>query len=158
MNQSGEEKNRMCPHCEGDVALDLSECPYCGQAMDEPPKEQYRPPYESPSDLKLRESAPDTNVSDPFAEHKEEFARNSKPAVEPQKVEGKKQTLSILLLTLGGQILAIGLMLLFFSTDGHLTLEWSAKYWYIYCLIAVPLLVLGRFALNRFTPQESSSK
>ena len=152
------DRTKMCPHCEGSVPIESSECPYCGHSMieadvDDSLSHRYRPPYEPNREVKMRESAPETNVADPFAAHKEEFARNSQPQQEPlvKKEEGKQQTLAILLLTLGAQALTIGLLILFFSTDGQLTLQWSSRFWYIYCLVSLPFLFLGRIALKRST-------
>ncbi|MCF7806737.1 MAG: hypothetical protein K9M07_02040 [Simkaniaceae bacterium] len=157
------ERTKLCQFCEGDVPLDAQECPFCGQLLsepiaspdDEPPAassfaNRYDPPYAP--DIKLKRSHPQTNVSDPFAEHKAEFERNVKqanPKAPLQSQEGKMHLASIFLLTIGAQLLTIGLLILFFSTDGELTLQWKSKYWYIYSLLALPLLFFGRRSLRK---------
>jgi hypothetical protein len=37
----------------------------------------------------------------------------------------------------------LGLLQLFFSDSGKLKLEWDSSYWFVYCLAAAPLVLLG---------------
>lgn len=55
----------------------------------------------------------------------------------------------ILLLCVGSNLLMLGLLQLFFSDKGFLRLEWDSSYWYIYCLAALPLVVLGYKKANQ---------
>lgn len=60
-----------------------------------------------------------------------------------EKVEDKNSFLSLFLFLLGSNLLVLGLIQFFFSEEGVLRLEWDAKYWFIYCLFALPLVYLG---------------
>ncbi|MDN3504968.1 MAG: hypothetical protein P0S95_05285 [Rhabdochlamydiaceae bacterium] len=205
------DRTKMCQFCDGNIPMEAANCPYCGQSVMDcvrESKEQeelqeamaiaseqegiedrfappYAPPYSLERDIKLKQSTPQSNVNDPFAAHKNQFAQNEmeqkkskfafKPPTfktvnkeretvkaqapeeprtqdlpKPKKVanSAKKETLSVLFLSLGAQLFAIGLLLLFFSTDGHLTLEWRAKNWYLYCLVALPLLGFGWYSVR----------
>lgn len=57
--------------------------------------------------------------------------------------EGKSSFWPILLLSIGANLLTVGLLQLFFSDNGFLRLEWDSSYWFLYCLAAVPLFFLG---------------
>jgi len=195
------QRTKMCQFCDGNIPMEAANCPYCGQSvMDcvrqsetqeefttvkEGIEDRFAPPYAPDRDIKMKQSTPQSNVNDPFAAHKNQFAQNEmeqkkssftfKPPLfksvnkeretvkakapeeprtqdlpKPKTLEAspKKQTLSILFLSLGAQLMAIGLLLLIFSTDGQLTLQWTAKNWYIYCLLAVPLLGFGWFSIQ----------
>lgn len=156
------ERTKMCQFCEGSIPIEAGDCPYCGQSpienhegyvaqkgQTEPNLEdRYQPPYVPDKDIKLKASSPQTNVNDPFAAHKEEFARNEQAEKKPERLEKpatKKETLSILLLSIGAQLFAVGLLIVLFSTDGKLTLEWASRYWYVYCLLGLPMIFFGRY-------------
>jgi len=49
----------------------------------------------------------------------------------------------LLFLSIGANLLTIGLLLFFFSDRGKLTLEWNSYYWFVYCILATPLLMFG---------------
>lgn len=57
--------------------------------------------------------------------------------------EGKSSFWPILLLSIGANLLTVGLLQLFFSDNGFLRLEWDSSYWFVYCLAALPLFFLG---------------
>jgi hypothetical protein len=57
--------------------------------------------------------------------------------------EGRSSFWPLLLLSIGGNLLTIGLLQLFFSDNGFLRLEWDGSYWFVYCLAALPLFFLG---------------
>lgn len=57
--------------------------------------------------------------------------------------EGKSSFWPILLLSIGANLLTIGLLQLLFSDNGFLRLEWDSGYWFAYCLAALPLFYLG---------------
>jgi hypothetical protein len=62
----------------------------------------------------------------------------------------------VLLLTIASNILTLGLLQFFFSDNGVLTLEWSSKYWFLYCLASLPLFFFGFKKANRLTDQSNS--
>ena len=64
-------------------------------------------------------------------------------AIEQSSDEGRSSFWPILLLSIGGNLLTIGLLQLFFSDNGFLKLEWDSSYWFVYCLAAAPLFYFG---------------
>lgn len=57
--------------------------------------------------------------------------------------EDKSSFWPILLLSIGANLLTLGLIQLFFSDNGFLRLEWNSSYWFAYCLAALPLFFFG---------------
>lgn len=57
--------------------------------------------------------------------------------------EGRSSFWPILLLSVGANLLTVGLLQLFFSDNGFLRLEWDSSYWFVYCLGALPLFFFG---------------
>jgi hypothetical protein len=57
--------------------------------------------------------------------------------------EGRSSFWPILLLSIGANVLTVGLLQLFFSDNGFLRLEWDSSYWFVYCLAALPLFFFG---------------
>ena len=64
-------------------------------------------------------------------------------AEEQQLDEGRSSFWPILLLSIGANLLTIGLLQLLFSDNGFLRLEWDSGYWFAYCLAALPLFFFG---------------
>lgn len=58
-------------------------------------------------------------------------------------VDEKTSFWPILWLSLGANLLLLGLLQLFFSDNGVLQLEWNSHHWFIYCLLSLPLLFFG---------------
>lgn len=63
---------------------------------------------------------------------------------EEQPVEEDRSSFwPILFLSIGANLLTLGLIQLFFSDNGFLRLEWNSSYWFVYCLAALPLFFFG---------------
>ena len=63
---------------------------------------------------------------------------------EEEKTEAREGGfIPLLLLSIGCQLLTLGLLLLFFSKGGKLILQWNARTWFIYCLLSLPMLYAG---------------
>lgn len=164
---------KLCQFCDGNIAIDATECPFCGrsvlQSVETEEQEEtlshdaiadhYEPPYSPNRGYKMRESSEKTNIDDPFAEHKETFVTNEKwQQMRNEKHSHlKKDLFPIMCLSLGAQLCALGLLILIFSTDGKLILEWSSKSWLIYAVIGCPLLVIGRWLLRGKKDKETQS-
>ena len=63
--------------------------------------------------------------------------------------EEKSSFWPLLLLSIATTLVTIGLLQFFFSDDGFLHLEWDSSYWFIYCLISLPLFFLGLKKANK---------
>jgi len=140
-------KQRMCWNCEGMVGFDAYYCPYCGTDVSsseegEPvaaaPKPRHKPLEESLASL----------YKPPYISRASEASINTFSEDElatPTEREKRDQggVWSLLLLSIGSVLLTLGLLLFFFSDQGRVVLQWNAHYWFLYCLGATPLLVLG---------------
>lgn len=145
------QRTKMCPNCEGNVAMEVSICPYCGSSVftktenivssktndnvkslsyEETLASLYPPPYKP----KVMEDSLE----------KEEEKVEQKDAV---KIE-KSSFLPTILFWMGVNLVIFSLILLFFSKDGFLVLKWNANYWYLYSLVSFPLLYFGFKGLN----------
>jgi hypothetical protein len=62
--------------------------------------------------------------------------------------EGRSSFWPIMLLSIGANLLTVGLLQLFFSDGGFLRLEWNSSHWYLYCLAALPLFFFGFKKVN----------
>jgi hypothetical protein len=142
------EKMRMCPFCEGSVPLDAPSCRFCGSAFDEPSSDlnqglnsenpYYSPPY-SPTGGSFGDSV---------------FKRENKESIhssyqETNEEEEKGHIFALTLLSAGGMLLTLSLLLLFFSEHGRVVLEWKSRYWSLYMIMAVPLFYYGFKKLSK---------
>ena len=145
------QKKKLCPNCEGNVSYDAIFCPYCradlSRAAQKPEAQEgksqaseslaslYRPPY------LVREShgygVPDERESSYEEPQEEEYFEEEK------KEPGNRSVWALLLLSVGGNLLTLGLLILFFSEAGRLTLEWKSGTWFLYCFLSAPFLFLG---------------
>ena len=73
-------------------------------------------------------------------------AQGAAPAVEekPDRTVG-----SVLLLTIGVQLLLLGFLLVLLSHNGVLILKWDARLWFLYIFASIPFLVFGYRSLAK---------
>lgn len=149
------QRTKMCPNCEGNVALEVSICPYCGCSVfdkaentneqksldnnksmshEETLASLYPPPYKP-------------KVADTESSFEKEEEINT-PQVKEEVMENNKSLVPTILFWTGVNILIFSLILLFFSKNGFLYLKWNASYWYLYSLISLPLLYFGFKGIN----------
>lgn len=137
-------KKKLCWNCEGQVELDVENCPFCGVYLGPlPSRENGRtdsslltPPYkivETEEDSPLQPPYKQTSLSTPL--------ENSEKASVLPIESGTLYALTFL--SAGTLLFFFSLVLLLFSEEGTLTLRWNGKLWYCYLLSALPLLYLG---------------
>lgn len=155
------EKQKMCPNCEGRIPLEVEICPYCAheltvsaaklhhplfqpQTLEDSLASLYKPPYQEKRSIPIEEP-PMSKQSTPTQKNVEASLYGAPIPEErmEQPVEAKSSLMPTLLLLLGSQLLLLGLLLLVFSSNGVLRLEWDASNWFFYCLSALPLLYFG---------------
>lgn len=126
-------KKKLCWNCEGSVDLNAEKCPFCGVSTDVTPI-----PGTQPKKQAQPITSPKKAPTAPYIP-KEETAEESK---EGNPFQATAIAVSALLL---GTVLAIfSLMLALFSNaQGIFTLSWHGQWWYIYLVVALPLLWLG---------------
>jgi hypothetical protein len=153
------DRQKVCTHCDGRIPLDALQCPYCSavqaghgegpqgmfknQSLQDSLTSLYSPPYSSKGPGKP--TIPQEEKRGPAS-----YDQAASYSLEKEEVEDQKKGLwPILLLSMGGNLLTLGLLQLFFSSEHRLTLEWNSGYWYLYCLLSAPLIYLGFRRVNQ---------
>lgn len=134
-------KTKLCWNCEGSAPVEEENCPYCGVYLgpgsESDEGDLLAPPY------RIHDQQTEEDILDsPYAPEEEPELRDYE---QPEEEEGDMQsTITPLLLLLGGAVfLLFGLVLALFSQHGVFTLQWNGEYWYVYLLLAVPMLFFG---------------
>lgn len=155
-----------CPYCSSAQAAVFTTAPK------EPPQtiqgalsSLYPPPYAAKgtgatNTISFKNEIPGFNKSNPLNDPMVEKRFNNSSSVmgaptipveaseEPQTDGGKSSFWPVLLLSLGANLLLLGLLQLLFSDNGFLRLEWDSSYWFAYCLAALPLFFFGFKKVN----------
>ncbi len=162
------DKYKVCTHCEGRIPVEVVICPYCAtQVSDQdasntsrmfsPPKPSissdnlaglYNPPYAS-SRLFSNPEEKKKSVETPPP------ASTENTLLQPAE---KSEILPISLLVVGSNLMLFGLLQALLSKDGVLQLEWNSSFWYLYTLLAIPLLWFGIKSLKAPSSQHLESK
>jgi hypothetical protein len=172
------DRQKICTNCEGRISLDAQECIYCGsiaipsqqmvppvpafdhQSIQDSLSSLYAPPYSnmSANDMKndKDKNKPRPILRDPqdnqlhAALGKFNHSQNTTTDLNEQTEVGKSSFVPLLMLLLGGNLLIVGLLQFFFSEQGVLRLQWQSKYWFVYCLISIPVILFGYKKANDF--------
>lgn len=141
------QRKKLCWNCEGSVSLSEETCPFCGvsvvPAFLEGAGAEFAPPY---STYKEKDNS---IPKSPYGFHEDkgdlDIQQQPKEAdeAEPALDEFKRVALSLTFLLCGSVFLLFSLALGLFSHNGIFTLQWDANYWFIYTLLALPLLFVG---------------
>jgi hypothetical protein len=134
-------RQKLCCHCEGEVDLDVIVCPYCAADLREEKPEQLNPPYNpSVRSLNAEKAASQSLYPSSIPEEAEPAA-----ILEESAAPDRSQNIigPLLLLTLGAQLLILGLLMALFSHKGSLVLKWDARMWFFYIIASGPLLFFG---------------
>jgi hypothetical protein len=138
------EKKKLCWNCEGNVSRTAENCPYCAVYLNPEPateEPEVKPLYSPQASAGTIPKAP---YSPPQGEGA--GAQEEAPALKSEHAANslfRSIFLPITLLTAGlFSILFAGILLLF-STQGVLTLEWDGELWYLYAIAGTPLLFFG---------------
>ena len=164
------EKQKMCPNCEGRISLEAEVCPFCAQeqivekgnnslqtplfqnqSLQDSLTSLYTPPYSGKRPLFSQEIKKETptfkenpmykNVTD---EKFQDPLKAISAATNDHENQAEESSLwPTVLMVAGSNFLVLGLLQLFFSENGLLKLEWDGSYWFIYCLLAFPLFYMG---------------
>ncbi|MES2199988.1 MAG: hypothetical protein V4489_07455 [Chlamydiota bacterium] len=152
------EKQRICAHCEGRISVEADTCLYCGmpllstsavaQPVQEAVTSTYAPPYgQKSSDYMKIESEFSPKFKSPTQQREGPFGGLSIPAQEAVAVEenegDRSGFIALFFALMGSGLLILGLMQGLFSDEGFLRLEWNCKYWFLFCLLSLPMLYFG---------------
>lgn len=156
MNQKS--KKKLCWNCEGRVGFTDEHCSYCGvylspsTTVDLPEKgdDTYSPPYSAGrSETGFTPQPPYQQRAD---ESLQSEALQHAPAEETNDMRSVVLSLSTLLT--GSVFFLFGLVLLLFSRNGNLVLQWSGEYWYIYLCSGILMLLIGWRVVQRLDHEE----
>jgi len=147
-------KTKLCWNCEGAVAFNAENCPFCGvsvvpASLDGTPA-NFAPPYNmgTSQDAYIPRS--------PYAAQPEVQATDE--SIPTQTVEKGDETSfddfktafwALVFLLSGAVFFLFGIVLVLFSTNGVFTLRWDATTWFFYSIVSVPLLILGWRCLSK---------
>jgi hypothetical protein len=136
----GKDREKICAHCEGRIAIEADTCLYCGMPLiGDAVSEQdsggalYPPPYSNKNVAYM-------NVEKELSKKQVKPAPAAPVAAVAEKREEEVGFATVFLSLLGSTLFILGLMQGFFSENGVLTLEWNCKYWFVFCLAAFPML------------------
>lgn len=156
------DRQKMCSHCEGRIAIESMSCPYCGMVCigettqnhssmtsQESLSSLYPPPYSNRNSSEMKTDkdfgnkfkTPAASTENPFG--KMPFQSGTPSLTAEKEKEEKSGFMPVLLVLLGSNLLTLGLIQGMFSEGGFLRLEWSSKYWFLYCLFAIPMIYFG---------------
>jgi hypothetical protein len=141
-------RQKLCYNCEGEVDLDVIVCPFCAADLREEKPELQRSSF-SPSVSSVKQMNTEQSLY-PSHYPEPEMApprpvEQTLPAIEEQEEPTTIKTLltPVLLLTSGMHLFMLALALIFLSDHGVLVLKWDAKFWILYLIASLPLLVFG---------------
>lgn len=158
-------KKKLCWNCDGNVAKETNNCPYCGVYLHgvESDKESslWSPSY-TPTNTQEVNSSPhyseeDQKVATIEPNHPQNNGIENKETHSSKALKGVLPLLSILkndffpifFLMSGSIFFLFGLVLLLFSHEGTFTLQWNEKYWTYFIATSLLSIVLGWYFLQK---------
>jgi hypothetical protein len=150
-------KKKLCWNCEGNVSLQIENCPYCGVYVspgNEDKENLFSPPYGPQVENKQDIPTPPYAVNSHTLEGSTTAQDSDLQETEDEKaldeiVEIKHFIQPLVLLLAGSVFFIFGLTLLLFSHQGVFSLKWNGNYWFLYLLISLPMIGFGWIALQR---------
>ena len=150
-------KKKLCWNCEGNVARNIDNCPYCGVYLHASELEEennswnpsYRPSSkteEIPTPIYQMQEEDDEGESQ---EHDIHYEQESSEKKEETFAWGalfeqlKRDLFPTLFLMAGSVFFLFGIVLLLFSQNGTLTLQWQWGYSFYFLGAAIPLIGFG---------------
>jgi hypothetical protein len=140
-------QKKLCWNCEGNVAREIDNCPYCGvylQAVEGQEDESlWSPSYRFPKedhDKNIPAPLYQSSKVEPVPQIKEEESIQHSPVIWKQI---QTDVLPLLLLMSGSIFFLFGTILLLFAYPGTLTLQWKGEYSFYFLFLSLPALYFG---------------
>jgi hypothetical protein len=149
-------RQKLCCNCDGEIDLDVIVCPYCAADLREEKPEQRTLPASGtvrpliggqqmsqslyPSSHNIQEPAETPPIAEPLA---------AQAVAAPQEEKTSRVIGPILLFAAGVQLFMLAFLLVLFSHNGVLTLQWDARLWFLYLFASIPFLVFGYRSLSK---------
>lgn len=159
-------KKKLCWNCEGSVAKQIDNCPYCGVYLHGTEPEEaniWNPSYtpsidkESISNITtpFYSSAKNETIEElPTENETQEESKTSPKDYNLLLTQLKKDFLPIFFLMSGSIFLLFGLVLFLFSSNGTFTLQWNGDNWIYFLVLSIPFLLLGWSFLQKLGTEE----
>ena len=140
-------KKKLCWNCEGNIAKEIDNCPYCGVYVHSPDLDEnsgWNIPYVNNS---KREEIP-SPLYQIHGENDLESEDSSDKVGETSQapsmaLQFKEDILPVLLLMSGSIFFLFGIVLFLFSDNGTLTLQWNGNQWPYFLLLSLPCVYFG---------------
>jgi hypothetical protein len=149
-------RQKLCYNCEGEVDLDVIVCPFCAADLREEKPELQRNSFSaalsSVKQLNTEQSLypPPYSERQPVAEARSYMEQPQIAPVEEEEPTALKNMLvPIVLLTCGMHLFILAVALLLLSDQGTLVLKWDARFWILYLIASLPLMVFGYRSLSK---------
>lgn len=144
-------KKKLCWNCEGSVGFSEEHCPFCGVYLSptSPPEEEvnlteseefvHEPPYRLDEEReKNQEHSSPYSSQDSKKNHQHSSSASSSSADELRQI-----ATPMVMILAGSVFFLFGLVLVLFSKDGKLTLQWKSDFWYVYMTCSLLMLFWG---------------
>lgn len=155
-------KKKFCWNCEENVAKEIENCPYCGvylhgvetnedSVWNTPYQHQSNHPEEIPSPLYQIKPETQQNI-----EEEEELLEDEPKLFTWNLIYAqlKQDIFPILFLMAGSIFFLFGIVLLLFSQNGTLTLQWQESHGIYFLIFAFPLIGFGWRFLQQLNVNE----
>ena len=162
-----------CPFCGMDLAswsaepVQKDDHRFSSQSLQESLASLYKPPYsvrnqqgfgvpDEREDAVVAHVTPSIKEAASLPEYHLAEQKEKKETQSDGAARGRGGALPLLVLSIGCHLSLLGLLTLFFSRDGFVYLKWSSRYWFLYCLVGMPLVYFGSRFLNLLGISKSS--
>lgn len=143
-------QKKLCWNCDGNVSREIDNCPFCGVYLHASETEEdfsWNPSY-NPSPKTEEIPAPIYQIQQKASEEENQETLSSIDTEEsvkwvPSISELKQDVFPLLFLMMGSVFFLFGVVLLLFSQNGTLTLQWQGHDGLYFLLFAFPLLFFG---------------
>lgn len=140
-------KKKLCWNCEGNVARNIDNCPYCGvyvHASEIEEDTDWNPSYQPHSKTEEIPSPLYQAISQEDQQEDESVGEEKTSVVWLSLLNQLKRDLfPILFLMTGSICFLFGVVLLLFSENGSFTLQWQESCAFYFLLFAFPLIGFG---------------
>ncbi len=153
-------KKKLCWNCEGNVARDIDNCPYCGVYLHAPEEEEdsnWNPSYHSSKTEDIPSPLYQIQPDVEEIQEKQDRAISDEPK-HAMKLSLfallKRDIFPILFLMMGSIFFLFGVVLMLFSQNGTFTLQWQESDGLYFLLFALPLIGFGWMFLQQLESTE----
>lgn len=150
-------KKKLCWNCEGNVAKNIDNCPYCGvylHGLEEEGDSTWNPAYQPSSNKTEEIPSPLYQIKPEVEETSDQeetaFLENERPFSWSSLFgQLKRDIFPSLFLMMGSVFFLFGIVLVLFSQNGSLTLQWQESDGLYFLLFAIPLIAFGWMFLQQ---------